>query len=118
MIPRHGSKCKKKRGSRPLQVEHADLAGLGQIAEGAGGLQGVDVGLRDLRAGGGELLDGEEGLSDASLRNILCRVFAQAGDCHKGRKELILPGQEHHYDFKHEQYFERRKRDFFERALK
>ena len=31
---------------------------------------------------------------------------------------LILPGQEHHYDFKHEQYFERRKRDFFERALK
>ena len=31
---------------------------------------------------------------------------------------LILPGQEHHYDAKHEQYFERRKRDFFERALK
>ena len=31
---------------------------------------------------------------------------------------LILPGQEHHYDPLHEQYFERRKRDFFEQHLK
>lgn len=31
---------------------------------------------------------------------------------------LVLPGQEHHYDFKHQMYFERRKRDFFEKWLK
>lgn len=31
---------------------------------------------------------------------------------------LVLPGQQHHYDFKHQMYFERRKRDFFERWLK
>lgn len=31
---------------------------------------------------------------------------------------LLLPGQEHHYDFKHQQYFERRKRDFFCKYLK
>lgn len=31
---------------------------------------------------------------------------------------LVLPGQQHHYDFTHQMYFERRKRDFFERWLK
>lgn len=31
---------------------------------------------------------------------------------------LVLPGQQHHYDFMHQMYFERRKRDFFERWLK
>ena len=31
---------------------------------------------------------------------------------------LVLPGQQHHYDFNHQMYFERRKRDFFERWLK
>jgi len=31
---------------------------------------------------------------------------------------LVLPGQEHHYDFKHQMYFERHKREFFSRWLK
>ena len=31
---------------------------------------------------------------------------------------LVLPGQEHHYDFKHQMYFERKKRDFFSKYLK
>lgn len=31
---------------------------------------------------------------------------------------LVLPGQDHHYDAIHQQYFERRKRDFFEKWLK
>lgn len=31
---------------------------------------------------------------------------------------LVLPGQQLHYDFTHQMYFERRKRDFFERWLK
>ena len=31
---------------------------------------------------------------------------------------LVLPGQSHHYDHRHQMYFERRKRDFFERTLK
>ena len=31
---------------------------------------------------------------------------------------LVLPGQTHHYDYKHQQYFERKKRDFFCKWLK
>lgn len=38
-------------------------------------------------------------------------------EANKDFELLVLPGQEHHYDFLHQMYFERRKRDFFEKWL-
>ena len=42
------------------ESEEADLAGVGEVAKGADGAEVFDMRLRDLRACGGKLLDGDK----------------------------------------------------------
>ena len=52
------------------------------------------MGLGDLGAGNGDLLDGKEGLAISALHQIPGGAFAQARDGHEGRQNLAILDKE------------------------
>ena len=68
-----------------FNLEQADLAGIRQRSKGTGIFEHLDMGLGNLGAGGGDLLDGQKGLPFPTPHQIPGGIFAQTGDGDKGR---------------------------------
>ena len=61
-----------------MELKEADLAGVGQVPEGASRLQILNVGFGNLGTGDGKLLDGDEPLALPPLQNVPGGSFTQA----------------------------------------
>ena len=68
--------------------EQRQLAGEGEVAEGAGGLELVDECLGHLRAGVGKFLDGQKLPALAGIHKVPGRRLAETGHGHEGRAQL------------------------------
>ena len=71
-------------------LEERDLTGFGQVAKGSRLFQHLDMSLGHLGAGCSNLFNGDELLSFSALHQTQCRIFAQAGNRHKGRAQLTI----------------------------
>ena len=73
-----------------MVLEKGDLAGLRHAGKGPQRLELLDMGLGELVAAGGELLNGNEGLALALLHRSLSRRFTQSVNGNEGQQQTVF----------------------------